>query len=356
MPESNGNVWTNVQINEAQGRVQHILRQATFILHTLPSDPTFFSQLPAQQQQLDNLLEQYSCLRPSIPPPIFYRTIQVIDSFREDLTNRERQGPPPLFRHSPPVVRSTNGRRKYEVLEDKVKRMHREGKTVRFMAFVLGVSPRTLNRWKRTLRLKAGDRKTVISDDAVERLVVRIRSQGNQSLGEVGMITALRIEGAFLPQAQVRRALQSVDGPGRHARWQQIRKRRRYAVPFPPALVHIDGLHLPPSLCQQTSSDVHLTCGLYQTTGNLKLVRWLFVLHGGIDGYSRRIFYLQAATNDEASTVLRAFQSGVARLGWPSRLRADYGGENLRVKDPIEDVKGKNRGKSSPVFAYSLYI
>ena len=35
--------------------------------------------------------------------------------------------------------------------------------------------------------------------------------------------------------------------------------------------------------------------------------RWRFVVHGGIDGFSRLIVYLSAATNNRAATVLRSF-------------------------------------------------
>ena len=53
------------------------------------------------------------------------------------------------------------------------------------------------------------------------------------------------------------------------------------------------------------------------------------MIHGGIDGYSRWIVFLKAATNNNKSeTVLSAFLEGVAAYGLPSRLRTDRGGEN----------------------------
>lgn len=55
------------------------------------------------------------------------------------------------------------------------------------------------------------------------------------------------------------------------------------------------------------------------------------VIHGGIDGFSRLIVYLQCSTNNRANTVLDLFQAGVAKYGLPSRVRSDKGMENVEV-------------------------
>jgi hypothetical protein len=52
---------------------------------------------------------------------------------------------------------------------------------------------------------------------------------------------------------------------------------------------------------------------------------------GGIDGYSRLIVYLKASTNIKASTVLQLFQEAVVRFNLPSRVRSDFGLENIDV-------------------------
>ncbi|CAL8293502.1 unnamed protein product [Arctogadus glacialis] len=54
-------------------------------------------------------------------------------------------------------------------------------------------------------------------------------------------------------------------------------------------------------------------------------------MHGGIDGYSRRIMFLSANTNNRASTVLQCFLTAVAEHGLPQRVRSDKGGENVEV-------------------------
>jgi hypothetical protein len=63
--------------------------------------------------------------------------------------------------------------------------------------------------------------------------------------------------------------------------------------------------------------------------GNLKLRDYGFVLHATIDGYSRRVIYLECNTNNPAETVLSAFLNGVSKIhAVPQRIRADKGQEN----------------------------
>jgi len=79
--------------------------------------------------------------------------------------------------------------------------------------------------------------------------------------------------------------------------------------------------------------------------GNLKLKDYGFVLHGCIDGYSRRVIYLEVNTNNRASTVLNAFLTGVQRLNTiPERIRADKGRENVEVATWMLVHQGVGRG------------
>ena len=96
------------------------------------------------------------------------------------------------------------------------------------------------------------------------------------------------------------------------------RPRRPYRVPHPNFLWHIDS--------------------------NLKLRHWRFVIHGGIDGYSRLIVYLRCSNNNRASTVLALFRESINTWGLPSRVRADDGGENIAVGDLMIQYRGDGRG------------
>lgn len=70
---------------------------------------------------------------------------------------------------------------------------------------------------------------------------------------------------------------------------------------------------------------------LWHIAGHHSLIRWRFVIHGGIDGYSQVVVYLACSTNNKASTVYQLFRKATGEFGVPSRVRSDKGGENITV-------------------------
>ena len=74
------------------------------------------------------------------------------------------------------------------------------------------------------------------------------------------------------------------------------------------------------------------------------MIRWRLVIHGGIDSYSRLIVYMHCSTNNKAQTVLELFQGAITTHGQPSRVRSDFGTENVEVAWYMLHVKGINRG------------
>ncbi len=101
------------------------------------------------------------------------------------------------------------------------------------------------------------------------------------------------------------------------SRWQQVISRRTYSVPGPNALWHIDGHH--------------------------SLIRWRFVIHGSIDGFSRMVTFLSGSTNNKAGTVFQLFRRSTNEFGIPSRVRSDKGGENIQVCHFMISVRGPGR-------------
>ena len=74
--------------------------------------------------------------------------------------------------------------------------------------------------------------------------------------------------------------------------------------------------------------------------------RWGFIIHGGIDGYSRQIMFLQCNCNNKAETVLKLFLEAVEVFGLPSRVCGDKGVENVDVAWYMftHHLRGPDRG------------
>ena len=72
--------------------------------------------------------------------------------------------------------------------------------------------------------------------------------------------------------------------------------------------------------------------------------RWGLVIHGGIDGYSRLVVFLSAATNNRSETMTDAFMKGASTYGVPSWIRSDHGLENLGVAAFMIAHRGPRRG------------
>ncbi len=70
------------------------------------------------------------------------------------------------------------------------------------------------------------------------------------------------------------------------------------------------------------------------------------MIHGGIDGFSRLVVFLQASNNNRSATVMDKFVNATVQYGVPSRVRCDHGGENNAVCLFMEVFRGNGRGSA----------
>lgn len=154
---------------------------------------------------------------------------------------------------------------------------------------------------------------TALSDTELDHVMVSL-VQRFPNNGTTMMWGHLRSLNVIVPRSRVHDSLLRVSEPLVRLRQRTTVQRRVYSVPAPNCLWHIDGLHC--------------------------LIRWRIVIHGGIDGYSRRVVYLRASDNNRADTVENVFRQAVADCGWPSRVRCDKGGENIDVARAMLQARG----------------
>ena len=181
---------------------------------------------------------------------------------------------------------------------------------------MLTVSRSTL--WRRFHELNIPTSKySDISDHDLDQKVHDVQhSQPN--CGLVMIQGHLASQGTIVQRRRLRESVRRLNPLGPEERWHQAISRRSYSVPGPNSLWHIDGHH--------------------------SLIRWRFVVHGCIDGFSRLITYLSCATNNKASTVFDLFVNAVKEFGVPSRVRSDKGGENTQVCHFMVSYRGPGRG------------
>ncbi|RXN21848.1 hypothetical protein ROHU_023732 [Labeo rohita] len=150
-----------------------------------------------------------------------------------------------------------------------------------------------------------------VDDGELENVVRRLQCQYPNTGSEM-MRALLVAEGLKVSRQRVREMLVRINPAAAARRWSSTVARRVYHVPYPNSLWHIDG--------------------------NMRLIRWGFVIHGAIDGHSRLITYLNCNTDNCASTVLSQFIEATCLYGLPSRVSMFYSLEDSELLDPSNDI------------------
>ena len=204
------------------------------------------------------------------------------------------------------VVKESAGRPAFEIPRETLKLFISYGFSLVKISEMLGVSAKTSRRIKDFGLKEEIPKYTNISNDDLDVRVSEIyREFPNCGIRRMkGFLTA---RGIHLQWERVRSSLWRIDPEGIIMRTMQLNlvNRRQYFVSGPLFLWHLDGNH--------------------------KLIRWGFVIHGCVDGFSRRIMFMKASTNNKAIIVFNSFMEAVNNFGLPRRVRGDQGVENVDV-------------------------
>ena len=213
------------------------------------------------------------------------------------------------------------GRPSYAIPKEILEDLREMGYSWERISKTLGVS-----RWTLRRRVEEFDiSKSVItysklSDVEIDSIILQFINQHGRNVGQTFLEGYFRAKGVRIQRRRIREGLLRADPTNTMLRWGVITSRRKYYVPWPNSLWHLDGHH--------------------------SLIRWKFVVHGCIDGYSRRMMFLKCSHNNLAQTVLDLFLDCIKHDGdrWPSRIRVDYGVENVLVCDAMVECRGEGRG------------
>lgn len=180
-----------------------------------------------------------------------------------------------------------------------------------FLALQHGIvlSVRTLKRILQRLGLK---RARYNNESPLERIVAAILEELENSCGSFLGYRQLTRRLRRKYNLQVRRdtvmkSLRVLDPEGVERRQRRRLKRRRYVTPGPNFLWHVDGWD--------------------------KLAPFGFFVHGAVDGFSRRILWLEVgSTNKNPRVIASNYLNAILQLGGvPRRMRCDRGTENTII-------------------------
>lgn len=167
----------------------------------------------------------------------------------------------------------------------------------------------SLRQLRRILRREGLRRRNDHSDieQVINAIETELEGSGNR-IGYRQMHQRLRNDYGLVVQKEiVREIIKELDPVGVQARSSKRFRRREYRAKGPNYIWHIDGYD--------------------------KLKPFGFCIHGGIDGYSRRILWLEVGcTNNNPKIIANYFTDCIRQIGGVPRIvRADAGTENISV-------------------------
>ncbi|CAM4549368.1 unnamed protein product [Leuciscus chuanchicus] len=217
------------------------------------------------------------------------------------------------------TVAGEMGRPRYNLEKERLVELLEINLSVDCIAKLLCVSASTVNRRMRQFGLSARQNYSNATDQELDNAVQRIKNE-MPTAGYRMVKGRLKSMGIHVQWRRVTASMHRVDSLGILSRLTGLGciVRRTYSVRGPLSLWHVDTNH--------------------------KLIRYNIVLFGAVDGYSRKVMCLNAATNNRASTAFTAFKKATERHGIPSRVRGDQGLENVEIARYMFTVRGTDRG------------
>ncbi|CAK8689391.1 uncharacterized protein LOC143460571 [Clavelina lepadiformis] len=217
------------------------------------------------------------------------------------------------------AARTTPGRKRLPVTKEQIEFLLAQDFNIREIASRLNVSKRTIEYRMNEFGLAVSHKYTTLDDEELDEKVFNLTKHFPNS-GYKAVQAALKSQGICVQRGRLRKSVKKVDPTGVERRKVICIQRRVYSVRSPLALWHIDSHH--------------------------KLIRWRFVIHGCIDGFSRLVVYLSCQDNNRAARVVTLFKNGVQTYGLQSRVRSDKGMENYEVARYMlqHPLRGLSRG------------
>ena len=275
------------------------------------TDPAQILDIEETLERIDYIVEAVNCLDSVMRlPEDVYRDISAARRIIENSSATSAR--------TPRVNTNMPGRPSYDISEEQLQSLIDLAFTIPQISELLDVSTRTIERRLAEYGISARAFSTITEQELDNQ--VRDIKTFHPNCGSKNLAGYLAVRNIKVPRERLRQSLQRVDPVGVSVRRCRAIHRRVYSVSRPQALWHYDGNH--------------------------KLIRWRFVVHGCVDGFTRIPVYLACNTNNKASTVLGCFLNAVAQWGLPSRVRSDRGGENIDVVRYMLERRGTGRGSA----------
>ena len=184
---------------------------------------------------------------------------------------------------------SEPGRPKFSIQKDVLEELRGLGFSWVKISEMLGVSRWTIARRVEEFDLSELRRFSDISDQEIDNIIKDFISIHGATSGYRFIAGFFHSKGIKIQRRRIRESLHRVDPENVVSRWGAVISRRTYYVPWPNSLWHVDGHH--------------------------SLIRWKFVIHGCIDGKSRKIMFLHCSANNRAETVRTLFLDAISQNG-----------------------------------------